>query len=256
LVHYREILSFGFRDALRKCVSIFELGKYKVHEDTFAEFFTDSDVDYVQDIITSLDKINRVGWNFNKEVNTRFISLSWVMRVYKDVLGNRIPALKTLERMQELSPSQIERKELDNFARRLNRIDDDMLLESMTGQPMAEPLLEELRDEFRVRPGEVVTSNYVDSLDFLKNDLVGIALRQDALNANEPDAIPDLLHSINNRLMMIQDYAEGNEENPDAFKQWNKMFEELQRRRNQIARKEFYVAKRRMINTYKAQNDQ
>ena len=257
LVHYKEILSYGFRDALRKCTSLFEIGKYKRHEDTMADFFeTMEGNNYSKDIVSGMNKIDKMGYNFNKEVNTWFVGLSWVLRIYKNVLGYRISAIKTLERMQELTPSQIEEKELNNFARRIARIDDDMLLESMTGAPMEDPLLESIRDDFRVMKNPVANSNAVDSMDFLKNDLVGIALKQEHLNANEPDAVPDLLRSINNRMMMIQDYAEGNETNQQAFKQWNKMFQELDRRRNQIRRLKFYPVKKRMVNTYKAQNDQ
>lgn len=247
LVHYKEILSFGFRDAIRKTTSIFELGKYEPTEDTFADFIDWTP--YAQYVTSALDKISRMGYNYNRDLDTRFIVLSWVLRVYKDVLGYRISALKTLEKMQELSPSQIERKELNNFAHRLNRIDDDMLLESTAEE---DPLLEEMRQtQFGF-----VTSNFVDSLDMMKNDLVGIVLRQENIDANEPDAIPDLLGAINQKMMFIKDYAEQNESDPTAFKQWNKMYQELARRRNQLAKHKFYVPKRRMVNTYKAQADQ
>ena len=247
LIHYKEMLSFGFRDALRKVSSIFELGRYNPQEDTFADFI--DWIPYAQYVTSGLDKVSRMGYNYNREVDTRFIVLSWVLRVYKDVLGYRISALKTLERMQDLSPSQIEKKELNNFARRLNRIDDDMLLESTVE---VDPLLEEMRrTQF-----DFATSNFVDSLDMMKNDLVGIVLKQEHLDANEPDAIPDLLGSINQKMMYIKDYAEQSESDPAAFKQWNRMYQELARRRNQLSKHKLYVPKRRMVNTYKAQDDQ
>jgi hypothetical protein len=247
LIHYKEMLSFGFRDALRKTTSIFELGKYNPNEDTFADFI--DWIPYSQYVTTALDKVTKAGYNYNREVDTKFIVLSWVLRVYKDVLGYRISALKTLERMEELTPSQIEKKELNNFARRLNRIDDDMLLES---SGIKDPLLEEMRRT----QYDFTTSNFVDSLDVAKNDLVGIILKQENLDTQEPDSIADLLGSINQRMMHIQDYVENNENDPVAFKQWNKMYKELSRRRAQLAKHKFYVQKRGMINTYKAQEDQ
>lgn len=247
LIHYKEMLSFGFRDALRKTTCIFELGKYNPDEDTFSDFIDWTP--YTQHVISALDKITRAGYNYNREVNTKFVVLSWVLRVYRDVLGYRISALRTLERMQELSPSQIEKKELNNFARRLNRIDDDMLLEEYQ---VVDPLLEEMRrTQF-----DFTTTNFVDNLDVAKNDLVGIILKQENLNAQEPDGIADLLGSINQKMMHIQDYVENHENDPVAFKQWNKMYKELARRRNQLAKHKFYVTKRGMINTYKAQADQ
>ena len=249
LVHYKEMLSFGFRDALRKVTSIFELGKYNPSTDTFADFI--DWVPYAQNVINALDKISRMGYNYNREVDTRFVVLSWVMRVYKDVLGYRISAIKTLEKMQELTPSQIEKKELNNFARRINRIDDDMLLEGGIPQEV-DPLLEEMRrTQFNF-----ATTNMVDSLDIMKNDLVGIVLKQEKLNPNEPDAIPDLLSSINQKMMYIQDYAENHEDTPETFNQWNKMYKELAKRRNELARSKFYQPSKKMVNTYKAQDDQ
>ena len=249
LVHYKEMLSFGFRDALRKVTSIFELGKYNPSTDTFADFI--DWVPYAQNVINALDKISRMGYNYNREVDNRFVVLSWVMRVYKDVLGYRISAIKTLEKMQELTPSQIEKKELNNFARRINRIDDDMLLEGGIPQEV-DPLLEEMRrTQFNF-----ATTNMVDSLDIMKNDLVGIVLKQEKLNPNEPDAIPDLLSSINQKMMYIQDYAENHEDTPETFNQWNKMYKELAKRRNELARSKFYQPSKKMVNTYKAQDDQ
>lgn len=243
LVHYKEILSFGFRDALRKCTAIFELGKYKEDEDTLAQFITW--VPYVKHINSALDKVSKLGWNFNKELDNRFIGLSWVLRVYRDVLGYRISAIKTLERMQELSPSQIEKKEFNNFARRLHRIDDDMLLEETN------ILLEEIRrNHFNLS-----TSNVLDELDYAKNDYIGLLMKEKDIE-NEPDAMPDLMNCMNKQMMMIKDYVEENEHNKDAFKQWNQIYKELARKRNNLSKNKLYVTKRSMINKYKASKDQ
>ena len=247
LVHYKEMLSFGFRDALRKCASIFERGKYNPEEDTQAQFI--DWVPYVKLVTSALEKIDRMGYNYNKDLDTRFIGLSWVLRVYRDVLGYRISAIKTLERMQELSPSQIEKKEFNNFARRLNRIDDDMLLESASEYVKTEdPLLEEIRLGYK-------SSNILDEFDLRKNDYIDILMKEKNCE-NEPDAMPDLLNSVNRQMMMIKDYAENNENDPVAFKQWNSLFKELAMKRNHLAKSNMFIKRRGMINKYKAASDQ
>ena len=125
-IHYKEMLSFGFRDAMRKSTTIFERESY-VPNDLTDEFIDWTN--YSGYIKSAFNKINRAGLLFfSKGVDNKFICLSWVMRLYKDVLRNRIPAIKTLERAAELTPSQVEKKEFLNIIRRLNRIDDDMLL--------------------------------------------------------------------------------------------------------------------------------
>lgn len=249
LVHYKEILSFGFRDALRKCTALFELGKYNMEDDTLAQFIDWTP--YVKHLVSALSKVSKVGWNLNREIDTRFIGLSWVLRVYRDVLGYRISAIKTLERMQELSPSQIEKKEFNNFARRLNRIDDDMLLESTTKEKKVDPLLESIRNNYF----KLTTSNAIDELDFAKNDYIGLLMKEKNIE-NEPDAIPDLMNCMNRQMMMIKDYVEENEHNKTAFKQWNQMFKDLARRRNQLSKSKFYVTKRSMVRKYKSAPDQ
>jgi hypothetical protein len=245
LIHYKEMLSFGFRDALRKVTSLFEIGKYDDTEDTMGDFI--DWVPYKKFIISGMEKLNRQGQLFfNREVRDKFVVLSWVLRVYNDVVGYRIATTRMLDRFQELTPSQIEKKEMNNFVRRLNRIDDDMLLESTE-----ETYLINIRNK-----KFPVSSNVLDCLDIAKNDLVGIVLKQENLDPNEPDAIPDLLHSINNSMTMIKDYAENNVDDKDTFKQWNAMFQELDKRRRQITKMKAYVPQRKMINTYKAQADQ
>lgn len=238
-IHYKEILSYGFRDAVRKSTTIFEKGSYDRENDTMADFITWTN--YADCIQSGFNKIDKMWDNYNREVDNKFICLSWVMRIYKDVLGNRIRALKTLQRCQLLTASQIERKEMNNMARRLSRIDDDTLLESV------DPLLESIR-----KSKYPVDTNVFDCLDISKNDLVGIVLKQENLDHNEPDAIPDLLHSINNNMMLMKDYAENHETDKDAFKQWDAMYQELAKRRKQITSKGYYVPQRKMINTYKA----
>jgi len=249
LVHYKEMLSFGFRDALRKCTAIFELGKYKMEDDTLAQYIDWTP--YVKHIVSALDKVSKVGWNFNREIDTRFVGLSWVLRVYRDVLGYRISAIKTLERMQELTPSQIEKKEFNNFARRLNRIDDDMLLESVTKTKVVDPLLEEVRNNYF----KLTTTNAIDELDFVKNDYMGTLMKEKNIE-NEPDAMPELMSCMNRQMMMIKDYAEENEHNKSAFKQWNNIYKDLARRRNQLSKSKFYVPKRSMVRKYKSAPDQ
>lgn len=249
LVHYKEILSFGFRDALRKCTALFELGKYNMEDDTLAQFIDWTP--YVKHLISAFSKVSNVGWNFNREIDTRFVGLSWVLKVYRDVLGYRISAIKTLERMQELSPSQIEKKEFNNFARRLNRIDDDMLLESATENKRVDPLLESIRNNYF----NLTTSNAIDELDFAKNDYISTLMKEKDIE-NEPDAIPDLMNCMNRQMMMIKDYVEDNEHNKTAFKQWNQMFKDLARRRNQLSKSKFYVTKRSMVRKYKSAPDQ
>lgn len=245
-VHYKEILSFGFRDALRKSTTIFEKKTYVPDDitDEFIDWCT-----YSHYIENAFSKINKLGLNYNREVDNKFIVLSWVLRLYKDVLHNRIPALKTLERCQELTPSQIERKELNNMARRLSRIDDDMLLESTDYNS----ILSSIRETFV--NNKTIYGSY-NILEAVKNDIVGLMIEKDECKENEPDAMPDLLHRINNKMSLIQDYVDSDKSmGKEEYKQWNNMYKELSIMRNQLSNEKIYVPKRGMYNKYGLQDD-
>lgn len=247
-IHYQEILSYGFRDALRKSTTIFEKSKY-IPDDQLTDEFIDW-TNYEQAIQSAFNKINALGLNYNREVDNKFLVLSWVLRVYRDVLHNRIPALKVLERGQLLTASQIERKEMNNMARRLNRIDDDALLESYSFKSLLESksLYKSLSEPLK---------KCADNCDIM------IIKTNNALNDDDdyqnPDVIPDLLHSINNQMTMIDDYVNNNDSelNKEEFKQWNAMFKNMAKLRHNIVKNsKMYNKQRKMYNTWKAQDNQ
>ena len=94
------------------------------------------------------------------------------------------PALMMIDRCKQLSPSKIEIKELDNIARRLNRIDDDALIESAG---TSEHILYE-----EVKSSILPNKKMKPVPEALEDDIVKIAMEQENALYNEPDAIPML----------------------------------------------------------------
>lgn len=240
-IHYKEILSYGFRDALRKTTTIFEKSKHEPDDQLTDEFIDWSE--YGKDIQNAFNKIDRMGFNYNRNLDNKFLALSWVLRVYKDVMHNRIPALVTLAKCQLLTPSQIERKELNNMARRLNRIDDDALLESVESLHEAKSLY------FKVSAPLTACADKCNSI-CLKSNMID--------PEQEPDAVPDLIHTINNNMTMIDDYVFSHQEmRQDVFDQWNSMFKEMAKQRHRLETKnKLYEKSQKMHNTWKAQASQ
>ena len=68
--------------------------------------------------------------------------------------------------------------------------------------------------------------------------------------------MPELMNCMNRQMMMIKDYAEENEHDKRAFKQWDMMYRDLARRRNHLSKSRLYVKKRSMINKFKHAADQ
>lgn len=232
-IHYKEILSYGFRDAMRKVSSIFEKKAYEPDlQDSFITWCS-----YTKFLSSAYSKISNVWYNYNKEVDNKFIVFAWVLRLYNDVKHYRIPSIVTIQRCKELTPSKIEKKELDNLYRRLIRIDDDMLLEESA------QLLEEVRNE---------NNTYIRNkslIETIEDEITGIQLDKDAAEFNsDANAMPDLLDRVNRKMCMIKDYVDNDTHLTKAeFKQWNNMYRDLGIMRNQLSNGDLYQHTKRAI---------
>lgn len=240
-IHYKEMLSYGFRDAMRKVSSIFEKKEYIPDiQDKFITWCP-----YTSYLSSAFDKISRSWYNYNKEIDNKFLVFAWVLRLYKDVKHYRIPAISTIQRCKELTSSKIEKKELDNLYRRLIRIDDDMLLEDYEYNSLLSIIRESMNPNIH-RP----------LLETVENEIIGIQLDKDALESNDKDAeefdtksseVPDLLDRVNRRMCMIQDYVGNTNLSKEEFKQWKHMYNDLSLMRNQLGRGSLYQHNRRAI---------
>ena len=236
-IHYKEILSYGFRDAMRKVTTAFEKAEVTENDLTVFELVPSMEGYYR----SGFEKVEKQLLVYNAVVNTKFLVLSWVMRLYKDVLHNRIAALHTIAKCMEMTSSQLEKKELSNLARRLNRIDDDSLLEST--------LLTEARKSLYNKISMPLEKSE-DTCNKLKLMVDG---------CNDDDEAADITHSINNQLTLIDDYVKNDPSmGKDEYKQWNGMFKDMVRARHQLtgSRATFFAKQQKMLNTWKGQVDQ
>lgn len=244
-IHYMELLSYGFRDAVRKFITIFD--KKEVDNNPVMNDFFEW-CSYEQNIKSAFNKIALNWYNYNKEINNKFIVLAWVLRVYKNVRDNRIPALMMIDRCKQLSPSKIEIKELDNIARRLNRIDDDALIESAG---IAEHILYE-----EVKSSILPNKKMKSVPEAMEDDLVKIAMEQQNALENEPDAIPMLMANINSKLAYLQDYVENNQLTKEEFKQLDRMYKELTVKRDQLFKGDLYDTRMKIYDEYELEAEQ
>ena len=244
-IHYMELLSYGFRDAVRKFITIFD--KKEVDNNPVMNDFFEW-CGYEQNIKSAFNKIALNWYNYNKEINNKFIVLAWVLRVYKNVRDNRIPALMMIDRCKQLSPSKIEIKELDNIARRLNRIDDDALIESAG---TAENILYE-----EVKSSILPNKKMKSVPEAMEDDLVKIAMEQQNALENEPDAIPMLMANINSKLAYLQDYVENNQLTKEEFKQLDRMYKELTVKRDQLFKGDLYDTRMKIYDEYELEAEQ
>ena len=212
--HYAYILEFGIKDALRKVTSIFEKG----HNDILASQFMIAS-GYEEELEDAFMKIDQNGYNMNKDVDTSdIIVMSWVIRLYSAVKLRRIVAIKTIKKCLMLTASQLEKREMQNLIRCLERIDDSSLLEGFFSDTYSKIKYKNIR-------------SYED-------DYFEYAMRVKNIN-REDDALA-LLHSINVRMNIIDDYVNSEKLSEADQKRWNALYMKLDKLRDLLSNKNLY----------------
>ena len=230
-VHYMELLSFGVRDSIRKTVSVFERAK--------GEWTTDYDVDCEidKDLDSAMIKINNNGYNYNGPIDNKFIFLSWVLRLYRKILTYRIPAIHTLKKGIVLTASYLERKEMNNIIRRLERIDDDSLLTEAN-------MLTSITNFFKDNAKKMKISG----LKQYEDDYY--QFKFEANNMETQDEAILLMHRINSRMSVIDDYLSTEEISKEDRTRWQTLYSNFNKLRGEIANSRIYQNKTRIYVNY------
>lgn len=229
-IHYKEILAYGLKDALRKVTSIFESDSDELIADEFVVM-----CGYGPDLESAFQKVVKNSYNINKDVDNKIIVLSWVLRLYKDVKLRRISAIRSMNKGKALTPSKLEKKEMDNVVRRLERIDDDALLESVF-------------DDMASKYSATLKQIKYKGIRSFEDDLYEYSLRAKNLET-ENDALL-LLHQINSRMAIIDDYVSTEKLEDKEQKRWFDLQDKYYKLREDLSRKTTYQNKTRIYINY------
>ena len=229
-IHYKEILTYGIKDALRKLTSVFECNDDEIIADEFVYR-----CGYGEHLESAFRKICRNGYNINKDVDNKIIVLSWTLRLYKDIRIRRIAAIKTLNKGKSLTPSKLEKKEMDNVIRRLERIDDDALLESA---------IAEIQDKYYT----AIRQLKYKGIRGLEDDLYEYNLRIKNLET-EADALL-ILRQVNSKISIIDDYIATENLDDHEKKRWSNLINKYEMVREELSKKALYQNKTRIYINY------
>lgn len=236
--HYSELLSYGVRDTLRKLTSIFEINSFNSNNDLLNQLVFSNNFNSI--INSAINKLSSVGYMLNKLQSNKLVTLEWILRIYSDISNNKVPAIKTIQRCQELTPSTIERMELINIGKNINRIDDDSLLESNIIKSM-----EDLRYDFT--NGEICNSIIYEQQ---KMDYVDFLMSMDKDDDNS--LVSNLIATVTNKMTMIQDYVSTHELSKEELKQWNTMFQNYSKQRTILStRLDLFTPQNKLYSYYK-----
>lgn len=231
-IHYVELLNYGIKYALRQVTSMFETDDSEIKADEFV-----TSLGFGSDLESALKKVVANSYNINKDVvGNRLIALAWILRLYKDVKFKRIPAIRTMNRGKALTGSKLEKKEMDNVIRRLNRLDDDSL--------MAESVIDGLANAY----SSTVKKFKYDGLKSFEQDYFEFSLRGKNLD-DEQEAIL-LLHQINARMSIIDDYISTEKLDKAHYDRWSSLYKQYNTLRIEIANNTSYQSKSRLYISY------
>lgn len=197
-IHYREILAYGIKDFISKYNSIFYI------EDSSDILSNDwcvlKDATY-----SAYNKISNgnIKMYENSSPLTKAIVLCWTLDLYANLKKRRVRAIKTLNRLIDLSASRLEKMECSNVIKRIPRIDDDDIL---TESSMKLKLKEKLK-KARMNSLKSITSTFYELAMRVRN----VEDEEDALY---------LMRQINNNISVIENYKDSKDCDKQEFNEW------------------------------------
>lgn len=219
-VPYIEIIGYGIKEAARRSVSIFE-NNYLV------PYYLDETYELTDSLRRAITKLENKGNLWDTEVDNKSIIIKWVVRLYTDILKYRIMSLHTLEKGIELTGSVLIVNEMKNIVKKLHRIDDYSLMQEASSiinffNSTKNATLNAL-DRFKANG----IKNYYD-------DYYEIKFEYNNMDNDRGTAVA-LLHKINSRMSVIDDYISTERVDPQTKKRLTELYYKYDELRKNIA---------------------
>lgn len=212
-VQYKDLLSFAIKDTVRKITSIFEKDDDEILADRFC-----SECGYGLELENALTKIIRNARTLNRGVKNKLIVLQWTLRLYKDVKHNRIPALQTLRKANDVEGSVLVKREINLISRRLNEIDDDFMLQESTN------FIKKITKKFKYSGMKMFEEEFYE-------------LSLEAKNVSDTDETLIVIRKINTRISLLHEYLENEELDDKERERWLNLLEKYEQLRSETSKK-------------------
>ena len=183
---YRELMGYALKDAIVKTGSLFtKFGNTEMVADTFVV-----SCGYGPDLESAMRKISTSASYMAKNVDDRFIALSWVLRMRSEFSIRRIPAVKTLNKAKQLTASKLEQREIMYANTIINRSD----------LGLSEGFVEDIRARFSKK-----FNNFkVKGIRSIKNDIYELNLR--LRTSESAEDLMYIIRQVNTDVAILQDY--------------------------------------------------
>lgn len=183
---YKELIGYALKDAVVKTGSIFtKFGNTELVADSFVV-----SCGYGPDLESAMKKISASAAFINNDVDDRFITLSWVLRLKREFNIRRIPVLKTLNKAKQLTGSKLEEREIEYAANIMSKSD----------MGLNEGFIEDIKARFSKKFNDFK----IKGIRAIKNDIYEMNLR-----VRTAESVEDLMYIIrqaNTDVAILQDY--------------------------------------------------
>ncbi len=226
-IHYKEILAYGLKDYLAKCASLFyESDPSKITGDEFCFMYNLGDALY-----SGYSKIskNNIKLYENCEIS-KFITFGWTLSLYKNIRIRRIGSLRTLGRAKQLTGSRLEKMEIDNVIRRINRIDDDAILEAGS-----------VIDSVRIKMREKMRKHRINNLRTIDSSYY--ELNMQIRNVEDENDALYLMRQINTNIAIIDEYRNSPDCDDVEKAKWNQAMDKFVQLRDKLSSTTVYKNK-------------
>lgn len=220
-VSYVELLGFGIKDAMHKSSSMFYTD--------FKPSTIDDAYTLTEFIVSGMNKIKNNQGVWGESLNYKITTtLRWVLRLYRDILKYRIMAIHSLKKGIELTGSSFMKIEMQNVINRLNKIDDLSLIRESVSSFI---------DNKRKAISNAFDSFKRNGIKAYADDLYDIRFQAYNMDDDRGTAMM-LLHKINSRMSVIEDYIMTEENlSPQDVKKLQDLYNKYDELRSEISSK-------------------
>ena len=183
---YKELIGYALKDSIVKMGSLFtKFGNTETVADTFVV-----SCGYGPDLESAMRKIMRSSTYMAKNVDDRFITLSWVLRLRNEFAIRRLPAVKTLNKAKQLTASKLEQREIAYASNIMSRTDLG--------------LNEGFIDDIKARFSKKFNDFKLKGIRSIRNDIYELNLR--LRTAESAEDLMYIIRQANTNVTILQDY--------------------------------------------------
>ena len=218
-----DMFGYAIQDAVRNLTSIFRKTEEEIKADEFAVY-----CGFGNELESAYRKIVRKSISINKAVPNKFVTLQWVLRIYREMGVRRIYAIKTLNKAIDLTGSQLEKKRMNDLKKTISNIKPKFMIEESVA------IIRKANDLYKKIKYKGIRS--------IEDELYEYSLR--AKNVDEHDEALILIRQINSRISIIDDYMNTEKNLSQSEKErWFDLLNKYRALREELSKKTTYDEK-------------